>query len=238
MRVGLISDLHAMLPALDAVLADLDTRDVDRIICLGDIVDMGPQPVEVMDRLAERGIACVRGNHDPLDEHPAFPLLRAVEDWTRERLGPARVAQLSALPLEMELDLDGQRMLCVHGSPSGMTHQVLDTTPWPQLAAWWGDRVFDVMVCGHTHVQVLRRRHGHTVVNVGSVGQPFAEPFNGEPPRVLKRCDYAIVEGGPAGVSVELRQVPLPWDDFVKTLYEADFPAPERWLAQWGARGQ
>lgn len=233
MRVGLISDLHAMLPALDAVLADLDARGVDRIICLGDIVDMGPQPVEVMNRLAERDIPCVRGNHDPLDEHPEFPLLRIVEDWTRNQLGPARVAALSALPMHLEVDLDGQRLLCVHGSPSGLTDQVLDNTPWPQLASWWGDRQFDVMACGHTHVQVLRRNHERTIVNVGSVGQPFAEPFNGNPPRVLKACDYAIVEGGPAGVSVELRRVPLPWEAFVATLYATDFPEPERWLQQW-----
>ncbi|MCO4762186.1 MAG: metallophosphoesterase family protein [Myxococcales bacterium] len=233
MRVGLISDLHAMLPALDAVLAELDQANVDQIICLGDIVDMGPQPAEVLDRLAERNIVCIQGNHDPLDENPEFPMLRVVEQWTRDRLGADRVAALTALPTELMVDLAGHKLLCVHGSPNSFNDQVLDSTPWSQLAGWWGDRQFDVMACGHTHVQLLRRQAGHTIVNVGSVGQPFAAPFSGAPPRVLKHCDFAIVEGGPGGVSVELRRTALPWDAFVQSLRDADFPDPERWLQQW-----
>ncbi len=236
-RLGLISDLHATLPALDAVLADLDARGVERVVCLGDIVDMGPQPAQVIDRLRERGIPCIGGNHDTLDERPGFPLLRAVEDWTRAQLSGEQRAWLDALPSERVERLGPWTVLCVHGSPAGVCDQVLATTPWTQLEAWWGDRDFDVMVCGHTHVQTARREGAKLVVNVGSVAQPFARPFvpgpGAAPPSVLKACDYAILEASPAGVSAQLMRVPLPWEAFEASLRASDFPQPDVWLQQW-----
>ncbi len=238
MRIGVISDLHATVAALAAVLRDLDDRSVDQIVCLGDVVDMGPSPNEVIDLISARGIPCISGNHDRLSEHPGHPLLAEIEAWTLDRLSPQNLAWLAALPAERMFDAGGVRLLCVHGSPHADTDQVTEHTSWPQLEAWWGERQFDVMVCGHTHVQLARRAGSHTIVNVGSVAQPFERPFDGKPPRVLPACDYAIVEGSAAGASVELRRIPLPWEAFVSELRSAAFPQPDTWLAQWRRTGQ
>ena len=68
MQVALVSDVHSHLVALDAVLAETDRLGVDRVLCLGDIVDLGPQPTETIARLRERNVTCIQGNHDPLDD--------------------------------------------------------------------------------------------------------------------------------------------------------------------------
>lgn len=146
MRVAFISDLHASLDALDAVLEDLHARGVQRVVCLGDIVDLGPEPAGTLERLRERGIPCIRGNHDTLDEHPPIPRLLELERWTRAQLSAAQLAWLEALPTERLEDLDGLSVLCVHASPRSVSDQVLADTSFDTLSSWWGDRRFDVMV--------------------------------------------------------------------------------------------
>jgi putative phosphoesterase len=232
-RVAFISDLHANLVALDAVLVELDELGVDEIICLGDIIDLGPQPQAVVDRLHERGIRCVRGNHDPLDEHPSHPVLAEVEAWTRDRLAPGTLAQLAALPEQLVLDLAGTRVLGVHGSPSSVHDQVLADTPVERLLAWTDAHEFDVMVCGHTHVQLLRRVDAKLFVNVGSLGMPFARPFCGATPQVLPWAEYAILGADERGVVVELRRTAFDVREFAATLTNSGFPHADKWLDNW-----
>ncbi|HLT39669.1 MAG TPA: metallophosphoesterase family protein [Enhygromyxa sp.] len=232
-RVAFISDLHANLVALDAALAELDELGVDEIICLGDIVDLGPQPQAVVDRLRERGVRCVRGNHDPLDEHPEHAMLAEIEAWTQTQLDDATLAELAGLPDQLLLDLAGTRVLCVHGSPRDFNDQVLDTTSAEQLLAWTSGWEFDVMVCGHTHVQLLRRIDRQVFVNVGSLGMPFARAFCGGTPQVLPWGEYAIVAVSERGVAVELRRVSYDLERFARSLREAGFPFADRWMDNW-----
>ena len=98
MRIALISDIHANIVALEAAIADIKERGVDRIICLGDIIDMGPRPVEVIDCLRDLDVACIQGNHDPLDEEPPISPLKEVEEWTIAQLNTEQRSWLSDLP--------------------------------------------------------------------------------------------------------------------------------------------
>jgi len=232
-RVAFISDLHANRVALDAVLADIDALAVDEIVCLGDIVDLGPEPQTVMDRLHARGVRCIRGNHDTLDEHPQHPVLAEIEAWTAAKLGPALLAELAGLPEHLTIDLAGTRLLCVHGSPRDVNDQVLADTPTAELLSWTRGHAFDVLVCGHTHVQALRRIDAQLFVNVGSLGMPFARPFAGETPQVLGFAEYAIVSASEAAVSVDLRQVRYDVERFAASLHAAGFPDAEHWLDNW-----
>jgi putative phosphoesterase len=183
-RIALISDLHANLVALDAVLADAAAAGADRVICLGDIVSLGPEPRETLARLRDRGIPCLQGNHDPLPPDP--PCLAELEAWCEERLTPEERAWLRALPARIEVPLDGTTtLLCVHGSPRSFDEQVLAETPDADLEAMLADHHAAVTVCGHTHVQLLRRLGDRVVVNVGSVGMPFEERTTGS---VSREC--------------------------------------------------
>jgi putative phosphoesterase len=235
MRLALISDLHGNLVALDAVLADIDRRGIDRIVCLGDIVDLGPQPLEVVHRLRARGIPCVRGNHDPLDEHPPAPRLREIETWTAQQLPTPVRTWLDDLPTSLTVDLDGARVLCVHGSPRQATDQLLDDTPRGTLDAWCDGHDFDALVAGHTHVQMVRRLDHRLLVNVGSVGMPFLRPLGAPPPKVLPWCDYAVLEGHAGRVEATLCRLPLDLPGFAASLRASTLPDAEQWLAQWGS---
>lgn len=188
MRVAVLSDIHANVPALDAVLAAL--APYDAIWVLGDTVGYGPQPDEVIARLRRERARGVQGNHDAAAigkiESDAFnDDARAAVAWTAERIGASARRWLAARPERMtELDFT-----LVHGSPRDPLWEYLFTVPVARRSF----AAFDTPHClvGHTHVQlVFREQDGHvealspshgsilelderrTILNPGGVGQP------------------------------------------------------------------
>jgi predicted phosphodiesterase len=215
-RVGLISDVHGNLAALEAALEALGEEGIDRLVCAGDLVGYGPFPNECVARVAETGARCVAGNHDlmaigRLDEAGAGALARSSIAWTRSVLGAEARAYLEALPPTIELD----SMMVAHGSlddPSEYVERERAGAALARLASTHPDA--SMLVLGHTHTSLahaerrgtlLHGRRGRValeagerlLVNPGSVGQPREW-------RALVR--FAVVElgGGGAGV-VELR---------------------------------
>ena len=233
MRIALISDLHANLVALDAVLADAAAADAGRVICLGDIVSLGPEPRETLARLRERGIPCVQGNHDPLAPNP--PCLAELEAWCEACLTADERAWLRALPSRIEIALDATTtLLCVHGSPRSFDEQVLAETTNADLETMLTGHEATITVCGHTHVQLLRRVRDRLIVNVGSVGMPFEEAYHGEgEPRVLPWAEYAIVSFENGRLSVDLRRVPFEFAAYAERVRKSGMPEGEAWLGQW-----
>ena len=188
MRLAILSDVHANLTALDAVLAD--AGQVDAIRVLGDVVGYGPDPDEVVDRLRSAGATGVCGNHDLAalggDLIEWFnPDARAAIEWTIGRISPSTREWLGALPERVE---DGEFTL-VHGSPRDPVWEYITD---PGIAAAELDEMATpYCLFGHTHVPVayrqsrkgmdtVRTRPGDVVVlddrrallNPGSVGQP------------------------------------------------------------------
>lgn len=174
MRVAALNDIHGNLPALEAVLSDVERESVDLVVCGGDVVG-GPFPAEVYDRLSSLSdVRFLRGNVDratveDVDEHG--------HDWVseRERLGDARVAAIRAWPLTVELEIEGLgRTIFCHAIPTADEPIFTRITPDEQVMELIGDVDADLVVCGHTHVQVDRRLpNGLRVVNAGSVGMPY-----------------------------------------------------------------
>jgi predicted phosphodiesterase len=181
MRVAVLSDIHGVLPALEAVLAEPDVRSADRIVLTGDLAS-GPQPVETLDILSALGdrAVWVRGNADR-----ELAALRAGEDvtvpdpvtpWAAEQLRPDQVALLRDLPLSATLDLGGlgSALFC-HATPRDDTEVVLVDSRmdrWTEVFATLHSGVSTV-VCGHTHMPFARLADRRLVVNPGSVGMPY-----------------------------------------------------------------
>jgi putative phosphoesterase len=233
MKIALISDLHGNIPALNAVLAD--AGDADRIICLGDIVDLGPEPGAAIAVLRERGIDCLKGNHDPFELGPIEPA--AVWAWTLAQLSADELDWLRELPPSLEYEFEGVRLLCVHGSPRSFDEQVLATTSDDALREMVAGRVFDVMACGHTHVQLLRKLDGHWIVNPGSVAMPFVEPLlDPRPPQILPWAEYATLtlEGG--NVQIDLHKVDYDIEDYFARVRQSSMPDPDGWVRAWVSR--
>ena len=140
MKLALLADIHGNGDALRAVLADIDERGgVDQLLVLGDIVPLGPDPGEVVELLMARGAIGVYGNTDRflLDTnwHTFQPhgeedeADRALSLWALERLGERAEAWMRALPFQEELEIGGQRLLMVHGSPRDERDVIKADTP-------------------------------------------------------------------------------------------------------------
>jgi putative phosphoesterase len=173
-RVAAIYDVHGNLPALEAVLADIDAENVDIVVSGGDLV-AGPFPAEVLALLESRAdVRFLRGNADRL-------VLEGVEeheqDWsaTRQRLGERALDRIRSWPLTVELEIDGLgRTLFCHAVPSADEPIFTRITPDDEVAQLIGDVAADLVVCGHTHAQFDRRLpSGLRIVNAGSVGMPY-----------------------------------------------------------------
>jgi putative phosphoesterase len=239
MRLGLISDIHGNLPALDAVLSELNEAGIDRLVCLGDLA-AGPEPRATIDRLRELDCPVVLGNWDtwllegvPPLELEVGPMLREQGDWSAAQLSEADKEFLEGLPAQLELDLDGATVLCVHGSPRSALEDIHATTSDAVLAQMFNGNRPAVLASGHTHVQ-LARLHGTTlIVNPGSVGLPFNSwPPNGAV-RMSPWAEYAIltVEGG--CISTELRRAPYDVPELLQLARKSGMPHPDWWGEQW-----
>jgi putative phosphoesterase len=173
-RVAVVSDIHGNLPALEAVLGEIEAESVDAVMCCGDTLG-GPFPVEVFERLAVLpDVRYVRGNADRfvLEGTDEFG-----EDWAaeRERMGEERLAAAATWPLTQALEIDGLgRTLFFHAIPTADEPIFTKITPDEDVAQLIGDVDAHLAVVGHTHVQFDRTlANGLRIVNGGSVGMPY-----------------------------------------------------------------
>jgi putative phosphoesterase len=169
-RVAAISDIHGNLPALEAVLADIESAGIEKVVVVGDTVS-GPWPAEVFDLLDARGATHVRGNADRLVLSGEEG---AIGDWSAQRLGDRRSA-VAAWPLTLELVVEGLgNVLVCHSTATSDDPIYTRATPDEDVARLFADVDADVVVCGHTHIQYDRTLPGGLrVVNPGSVGMPY-----------------------------------------------------------------
>lgn len=224
-RVAVLSDIHGVLPALAAVLAEPDVRSADRIVLTGDLA-AGPQPVETLDllrSLGERAI-WVRGNADrelvesTQGKRERFP--DQVVPWAGSQLRPDQIALLAGLPLAVELDVAGLgRTVFCHATPRDDEEVVLvdsSLARWSEVFAPLDDRVTTV-VCGHTHMPFLRLAHRRTVINPGSVGMPYGGAG----------AHWALLG---AGVRASLRRTELDLDAAcAQVVAESGYPGAAGW---------
>ena len=234
MRIGLLSDIHANLEALKAVLEHLDAQGSDALVCLGDFVGYGPDPNECIDLLQSRLQAAVVGNHDQaaigtrsIDHFNLYAQAAIV--WTEQVLTPGARAYLVALP--PRADIEGA--LLVHGSPrQPVDEYILD--PRTARASFLAD-AFRIAFVGHTHQPAAFVERNHRVsargllpevplpllpthryiINIGSVGQPRdTDP----------RAAYAVLDT--TGPTVTLHRVPYPVDETQRKMEAAGLPVP------------
>lgn len=243
MRYALVSDIHGNLPALEAVLDDIEARgEVDAVYHLGDLVGYAPWPNEVVALLHERGVPGVAGNYDSTvatghdhcgcryEDPRQEELSHLSYGWTRAHVSEETRGRLAALPFRIDLrprggHAGGPRLILVHGNP------VLNTFYWTEdrddrfcmkMAGAAGAREGDVIAFGHTHRPWTRVVDGIRFVNTGSVGRPKDGDW---------RAGYAVVrfgdgpEGGAEPAStVSFRRVAYDLDRAVRAIRDSDLP--------------
>ena len=208
-RIALISDIHGNIPALEAVLADIDRRSVERIICLGDLVGKGPDSARAVDICAARCEPVIQGNWDESVESVPDP--GPTFRWHRERLGPDRLAYLASLPFSVYLILSGHTVRLVHASPQGVFNRIYQTDPIEKLASMFENTdptgrelTPDIVGYGDIHTAYVRSWRHRMLFNAGSVGNPLD---------ITLAC-YAVLEGVPGDNSgpVSVTIVRIPYD--------------------------
>lgn len=236
MRYALTSDIHANLPALRAVLADIDARkDIDAIYHLGDLTGYAPWPNEVVALLRERGIPGVAGNYDstvatdykhcgcraetPHDEelsHLSF-------EWTRSHVTPETKKYLGSLPFRVDIrpfggHVSGPTITLVHGNQTLNTVYVTEDRPdsfLEKMAKDIGARSKDIICFGHTHKPWQRTVGGVQFINTGSVGRPKDGDW---------RACYVLLTIDQSGASVEFVRVRYDVDKAASAIGESDLP--------------
>jgi putative phosphoesterase len=174
-KIAIISDIHANFAALEA----FPERDYDQLWCLGDLIDYGPKPVEVIRKLKKTATITVRGNHDhavgfnvdPQCSLPFKKMAAETREFTQRICGPDELEYLRSLPVQREVNIEGTRFYLVHAMPTNplFGYCSADSDQWEKELEWVRA---EVLVVGHTHTPFIRRIGNRTVVNPGSLGQP------------------------------------------------------------------
>ncbi len=236
MKYALLSDVHGNLPALEAVLADIDARpNMGAIFHLGDLVGYAPWPNEVVALLRERGIQGIAGNYDSTTatdykhcgckyEDPRQEELSHLSyAWTRAHVSVETKRYLGALPFRLDVrplggHVAGPKLILVHGNP------VLNTVYWTedrpdrfcsQMAEIAGAKGGDVVAFGHTHKPWHRVLEGIHFVNTGSVGRPKDGDW---------RAGYVLLDMGEAEPLVEVIRVEYDVQRAAAAIRESELP--------------
>lgn len=217
MKIVIVSDIHANLAALMSLPED----QYDQLWCVGDLVDYGPKPREVIEWIREKATLVVRGNHDHavgfnVDPQCSAPFKRLAHEtrrFTRETCTNEDVEYLRSLPIQKEVSVNSTSFYLVHAMPTdplfGYCPECSDR--WHKEIAWIHA---DVLVVGHTHTPFVRKIGKTAIVNPGSLGQPKT----GSP----QAC-YAVWEDGAVSLKEykypliktirEIRRMPISEDD-------------------------
>jgi putative phosphoesterase len=193
MKIALIGDVHANLPALQAVLAHAEGQEVEAIWNIGDFVGYGAFPDEVVQQLREVKAVSILGNYDlkmlNLERVKAKRAeKRMAFQWAFDHLSPESREYLRGLPQELRLEVEDKQVLLTHGSPASIEEHLTPATSVVRLRELAQLARADVVICGHSH-QPFRRKVADTwFINTGSVGRPD----DGDP-----RACYAILHIGP-----------------------------------------
>lgn len=193
MKLALISDVHANVVALEAVLDDIRARGADRILCAGDVVGYYPYPNETVELFRKHDITSIQGNHDRAvlrtDPRGLNPLAGDTAVWTALRLSASSMEYLRSLPSRTRLCVDGISVAICHGSPRDDDEYTYENEADEDLLTMAQS---ELLVMGHTHVPFVRKLPGGVIVNPGSVGQPR----DGVP-----EASYALFDTGEMGAT-------------------------------------
>lgn len=237
MRYALVSDIHANLPALTAVLSDIDKKaSVDTIYHLGDLTGYAPWPNEVVDLLRERRIPGIAGNYDSTvatdykhcgcrsDSPREEELSHRSYEWTRSHVTAETKKYLAGLPFRIDIrplggHVSGPTVTLIHGNQTLNTVYVTEDRPdsfLEKMARDTGARPGDVIAFGHTHKPWQRVVGGIQFINTGSVGRPKDGDW---------RACYVLLSIDASGSRVEFIRVTYDVDEAADAIRVSDLPS-------------
>lgn len=226
MKIAVMSDIHANILALKAVLSDIEQQQVDMIYCVGDLVGYAPYPNEVIDLIKKKNIPTVMGNYDDGIGFQRFICGCDYKDAEAEALGLESIAWtklhtseeskefLKNLPQEIRITVANKRILLVHGSPNRLNEYITEEIPADYASELIALSGTDILLCGHTHVPFTMVLKDKLLINVGSVGKPK----HGDPQAVYALISFA------RDVTVDFRKVSYDYEAMAKAIESSELP--------------
>jgi len=236
MKYALISDIHANLPALEAVLRDIDSKRVDATYHLGDLTGYAPWPNEVVALLRQRGIPGIAGNYDSTvatdykhcgcraDTPHEEELSHLSYEWTREHVSPETKSYLASLPFRIDIrplggHVSGPSIVLLHGNQTLNTVYVTEDRSdsfLDKMAVGAGAVAGDVICFGHTHKPWQRTVNDVRFVNTGSVGRPKDSDA---------RACYVLIDAASAELIAEFVRVSYDVELVAREIVKSGLPA-------------
>lgn len=221
MRIAVISDIHSNIYALNDVISDIKNRNVDMVVCTGDLVGYGTRPNEVIHRIKEEKILTIMGNYDeaignskivcgcdypdPKDAEKAGLSMQ----FTGQETSEENKKYLRNLPKEAVFTFNNKTIRFVHGSTRAINEYLKENSK--EAKEVMSELIEDILVCGHTHIPYVKCYGEKLLVNAGSIGKPKTNKPD---------ANYVIVDISDSNVEVEIIEVPYGFEKMAKEIEE------------------
>ena len=188
MKIAVISDIHGNMEAISAVMEDIKNQGCEKLFVLGDYAMAGPEPKEAvnffMKKQFDSNVVMIQGNTDAMIVNYNFDLYDSLKEKAPAMaealksdssiLQTAEKNFLAGLPIQKNIEIEGVKILLVHGSPRKNNEDILPNLPLEKVEEMLVNVDADVVLCGHTHIPCgFQTSKKQTVVNAGSIGRPF-----------------------------------------------------------------
>lgn len=227
MKIVFLADIHGNANALEAVLKDIEERNVDKVYVLGDICYRGPEPQRSLDLVRELNTEVIKGNADEWvvrgvqqGEVPAqvLQLMNKERDWTLSQLDTESIDYLKCMPSELKIELEGVRIHAYHATPQSLFDIVLPDESEETLKEFQMVQEADIYVYAHIHKPYIRYTNGKCIINTGSVGLPFDG---------LNKASYAMVEINNNNYQTAIIRVEYDVEKVIDQFSVTDYPNKE-----------
>jgi predicted phosphodiesterase len=240
--------MHGNCTAFDAMLDHLKQDPADRVVCLGDTTQGGPQPHETLQRLRDLDCPVVMGNADAwmltgintgTAEGPPTEQMERIRQWSLSKLTSEDKSFIESFRPTVEIPLEGGRtLLCFHATPANFDDVFLPTTPEDEFESFLRPYVPAIMTGGHTHTQYIRRIADTFYFNPGSVGLALDQNQPDDNYRADPWAEYAVLTSMPDGsLALEFRRVPYDMDALYQFILSSDMPHAEKVAARHRPKG-
>ncbi len=219
MRFAVIGDIHSNIYALESVMEDIKVKDVDFILCTGDMVGYAPFPNEVIDLVRKSNILSIQGNYDKAignreiicgcdyKDERQLEMAGLSVLFTNMTVTDKNRAYLKELPMELRLKADGLQILMVHGSHRKNNEYLFEDSK--EVGEVTKEIAEDILICGHTHKPYYKVINGKHVINSGSAGKPK----HGNP-----NATYILVDIIGKNVIADIIEVPYDFEKAAKAI--------------------
>lgn len=227
MKIAFISDIHGNAEALQAVLYDIEQRNVDEIFILGDICFRGIEPKRALTIVKELNTQIIKGNADEWvvrgihkGEVPekAFSMMKKERDWTYAQLDEEEISYLDKLPMDLNLAFNQLNIHAFHATPNSLFEVVQPDENDQTLGEKLMVKDADLYIYGHIHKSYIRYIDGKCLVNPGSIGLPFDS---------VKKASYFILELAEDSYQMSIVKVNYDIEKVISQIQKTDYPNKE-----------